>query len=199
MVDDVGVLEPELEEEAIGEEAGGVVVEERPRFRDRLGKARAALTGALVGVRGRAGIDDDTWDELEEALLRADVGVGVTDSLLDDLKGRVRTKEITEPDQLLEQLKLDMKDQLAGLDRELHLAAWSRGLAERVALRRGERGRQDDDHRQGGRAAGGRRATRGDGGGRHLPCRGGRAARDVGGAGRRGLRAGERGRRPRAR
>jgi fused signal recognition particle receptor len=122
VVDEVGVLEPELEEEDV-EEAGGVVVEERPRFRDRLGKARAALTGALVGVRGRAGIDDDTWDELEEALLRADVGVGVTDALLDDLKGRVRSKEITAPDQLLEQLKLDMKDQLVGLDRDLHLPA----------------------------------------------------------------------------
>jgi fused signal recognition particle receptor len=127
VVDDVGVLEPELEEEEVDEGAGGVVVEERPRFRDRLGKARAALTGALVGVRGRTGIDNDTWDELEEALLRADVGVGVTDSLLDDLKGRVKTKEITEPDQLLEQLKLDMKDQLAGLDRELHLPAGPEG------------------------------------------------------------------------
>ena len=121
VVDDVGVLEPELAEDEVDEEAGGVVVEERPRFRDRLGKARAALTGALVGVRGRAGIDNETWDELEEALLRADVGVGVTDALLDDLKGRVKSKEITEPDQLLEQLKLDMKDQLAGVDRELHL------------------------------------------------------------------------------
>src|SRR4249919_602535 len=103
VVDDVGVLERELDEEEAAEEAGGVVVEERPRFRDRLGKARAALTGALVGVRGRAGIDNDTWDQLEEALLRADVGVGVTDALLDDLKGRVMSREITEPDQLLEQ------------------------------------------------------------------------------------------------
>jgi fused signal recognition particle receptor len=127
VVDDVGVLEPELEEEEVDEGAGGVVVEERPRFRDRLGKARAALTGALVGVRGRAGIDNETWDELEEALLRADVGVGVTDALLDDLKGRVKTKEIAESDQLLEQLKLDMKDQLAGLDRELHLPAGPEG------------------------------------------------------------------------
>ena len=127
VVDDVGVLEPELEEAGVDEGAGGVVVEERPRFRDRLGKARAALTGALVGVRGRAGIDKETWDELEEALLRADVGVGVTDSLLDDLKGRVKAKEITEPDQLLEQLKADMKQQLAGLDRELHLPAGPEG------------------------------------------------------------------------
>ena len=34
----------------------------------------------------RAGITDDTWDDLEEALLRADVGVGVTTELLDGLR-----------------------------------------------------------------------------------------------------------------
>jgi fused signal recognition particle receptor len=106
---------------------GAVVVEERPRFRDRLGKARAALTGALLGVRGRAGIDAETWDELEEALLRADVGVGVTDALLDDLKARVKAQEITDPEGLLEQLKTDMKVQLAGLDRDLHLEPGAEG------------------------------------------------------------------------
>jgi fused signal recognition particle receptor len=106
---------------------GAVVVEERPRFRDRLGKARAALTGALLGVRGRAGIDAETWDELEEALLRADVGVGVTDALLDDLKVRVKAQEITDPEGLLEQLKTDMKVQLAGLDRDLHLEPGAEG------------------------------------------------------------------------
>ena len=108
-------------EEVAGEPPGAVLVEERPRLRDRVGKARAALTGALLGVRSRSGIDTETWDELEEALLRADVGVTVTDALLDDLKGRVRDKEITEPDALLEALKEDMKAQLAGLDRDLHL------------------------------------------------------------------------------
>ena len=68
----------------------------------------------------RSGIDSESWEDLEEAL-RADVGVTVTDALLDDLKARVRAKEITDPDALLEALKEDMKEQLAGLDRELHL------------------------------------------------------------------------------
>jgi len=108
-------------EEPAGEPPGAVLVEERPRLRDRVGKARAALTGALLGVRSRSGIDTETWDELEEALLRADVGVTVTDALLDDLKARVQAKEITEPDTLLEALKEDMKAQLAGLERDLHL------------------------------------------------------------------------------
>src|SRR5262245_25636664 len=118
-VDVVEELEP-AEEEAEEPGVGAVVVEERPRFRDRMGKARAALASALLGVRTRSGIDTETWDDLEEALLRADVGVGVTDGLLTDLKRRVSAKEITDPDALLDGLKVDMKDQLAGMDRELH-------------------------------------------------------------------------------
>jgi fused signal recognition particle receptor len=117
---DTGV-EPVEPDEVVEEAPGGVLVEERPRLRDRVGKARAALAGALLGVRSRSGIDGETWDDLEEALLRADVGVTVTDALLDDLKARVRAKEISDPDALLEALKDDMKEQLAGLDRELHL------------------------------------------------------------------------------
>src|SRR5262245_37981993 len=83
-----------------------IVVEPEPvkpvSLRDRLGKARAALAGVSAGVRGRSAIDEDTWMDLEEALLRADVGLGVTEALLDDLKARVKAKEITEPEQLLD-------------------------------------------------------------------------------------------------
>ena len=54
-----------------------------------MSKARSAFTGAFAGVLGRGAIDDDTWDDLEEALLRADVGVGVTEELLDGLRSKV--------------------------------------------------------------------------------------------------------------
>jgi fused signal recognition particle receptor len=88
-------------------------------LRDRLGKARAAFTGAFSGLLGRPAIDDETWMDLEEALLRADVGLGVTEALLDDLKARVKSKEITEPVQLLDALQGDMVERLAGADRSL--------------------------------------------------------------------------------
>src|SRR5262245_32511693 len=33
-----------------------------PTLRERMARARSALAGAFAGVRGRAGITDDTWD-----------------------------------------------------------------------------------------------------------------------------------------
>jgi fused signal recognition particle receptor len=89
-------------------------------LRDRLAKARSAFTGAFSSVLGRTGIGDDTWDDLEEALLRADVGLAVTEALLDDLKARVKAKEITEPGALLDALQADMVARLDGADRALH-------------------------------------------------------------------------------
>ncbi|HZX54445.1 MAG TPA: signal recognition particle receptor subunit alpha, partial [Ilumatobacteraceae bacterium] len=85
-----------------------VIEEERPTFRSRMSKARNALAGTLLGIRARGGITEETWEDLEEALLRADVGVRVTDDLLGGLRTKVKAKEITEPDQLLEALQAEM-------------------------------------------------------------------------------------------
>src|SRR5438094_4297687 len=63
----------------------------KPRFRDRLGKARSQFSGYVGSVLSRNAIDDTTWDELEEALILADVGVGATTAILDDLRGRVKS------------------------------------------------------------------------------------------------------------
>ncbi len=88
-------------------------------LRDRLAKARIAFSGAFAGVLGRSTITDETWDDLEEALLRADVGLGVTTSLLDQLKQRVKDKAINEPSELLDALQVDMVAQLQGADRTI--------------------------------------------------------------------------------
>ena len=68
----------------------------RPRFRDRLGKARGLFSGYLGSIRSRGRIDDETWDELEEALIRADVGIEPTTDLLDSLRDRVKAEGLTE-------------------------------------------------------------------------------------------------------
>jgi fused signal recognition particle receptor len=91
----------------------------RPRLRDRLGKARALLAGYFGELRSRSTIDDDTWDELEEALIRADVGVTSTQRILDDLRRRVKEAGASTPDELLDLLKTDLVESMAGADRSL--------------------------------------------------------------------------------
>ena len=74
---------------------------ERPRLRDRLGRTRSAFTGAFGRMRGRK-VDDETWDELEEALLLADVGMATTDASARRGAARgPRRQSVTEPDELI--------------------------------------------------------------------------------------------------
>jgi fused signal recognition particle receptor len=96
-------------------------------LRDRMSKARSTFAGAFAGVLGRGGLSDEDFDDLEEALLRADVGVAVTDDLLGGLRERVDAKEITEPQELLDGLQSEMTSRLAGSDRTLHFESGEAG------------------------------------------------------------------------
>jgi fused signal recognition particle receptor len=115
------------EAEAIVAEAPAAPPEPRvkPRFRDRLSKARGLLSGYVGSLVGRGKIDDETWDELEEALIRADVGVQPTQDLLDHLRTRVKEDGLTDGQQLLDALKVELKDRLSGFDRHLRYAETS--------------------------------------------------------------------------
>jgi fused signal recognition particle receptor len=96
------------------------VVEVEPvSLRDRLSKARLAFTGAFAGVLGRSTITEESFEDLEEALLRADVGIGVTTELIDGLRAKVAAKEITEPQGLIDELEAEMVSRLEGSDRSL--------------------------------------------------------------------------------
>ncbi|MFZ9843247.1 MAG: signal recognition particle-docking protein FtsY [Ilumatobacteraceae bacterium] len=90
-----------------------------PTFRDRLARARGVFAGATSGVLRRSTIDQSTWDDLEEAMLRADLGVKVTTQLLDSLRDRVKRRDITEPAALVDALRADMTSRLTGARREL--------------------------------------------------------------------------------
>jgi fused signal recognition particle receptor len=98
----------ELEAEAEAE------VEERPSFRDRLARARSAFSGYVGSVLSRTTIDAESWEELEEALIRADVGIGPATELLDAVRATVRERGITTSAELIEAVKAEMKSRLAG-------------------------------------------------------------------------------------
>jgi fused signal recognition particle receptor len=112
------------EAEAIVAEAEVVEAPEvlKPRFRDRLTKARGLLSGYVGSITRRTRIDEETWDELEEALIRADVGVDGTQDLLEHLRARVKADGLTDGAQLLDALKDELKERLGGQDLGLHLS-----------------------------------------------------------------------------
>jgi fused signal recognition particle receptor len=88
--------------------------------RDRLSKARANFTGAMSSVLSRGAIEQAVWDDMEEALLLADVGVNVSRGLLDALRAKVAAKEIERSADLVEALRNLMTDRLSGTDRSLN-------------------------------------------------------------------------------
>jgi len=90
-------------------------------LRTRLGRARDAFSGRLGGVRARDVVDAATWDELEEALLAADLGVDTTMGLLERVRGRAADEGVSDPDGVLGLVKADMVDVLGAADRSLAL------------------------------------------------------------------------------
>lgn len=88
-------------------------------LRSRLGRARGALGSGLTGVRGRGTVDPATWDELEDALVLADAGVGLASSLLDAVRRRAAESGVDDADRILGLLKEEMLGRLDGADRTL--------------------------------------------------------------------------------
>jgi fused signal recognition particle receptor len=117
---------PVLEAPPVVVEEPPVVVEEappavKPTFRERLGRARSTMSGYVGSVLARGRIDQETWDDLEEALIRADVGVSATTDILDRLRAAVAEQGISEPAALVEALKELLKSDLRAGDRTLRL------------------------------------------------------------------------------
>ena len=86
----------------------------------RFARAAGIFNGSFAVLRGKDKITSETWDELEETLLRADVGLKTTTALLDTLKSRVGRKDISTPQELLDALQGEMAGQLSSNSRELH-------------------------------------------------------------------------------
>jgi fused signal recognition particle receptor len=79
------------------------------------------LSGRIVAVAGRTRIDASTWEDLEEALVLADVGVARTAAMIDRLRARVKGGQIRTAEELIAGLKSDLKADMAEGDHTLHL------------------------------------------------------------------------------
>jgi fused signal recognition particle receptor len=74
------------------------------RLRSRLSRSQNAFGKGLLALLSRDKLDDDTWDEVEETLIMADVGVAPTTEIVQRLRERARvlgTSSATELRKLL--------------------------------------------------------------------------------------------------
>jgi fused signal recognition particle receptor len=108
----------------------GVLEVERPppsagrmvRLRARLARSQSSVGSALLNLLSRDRLDDETWDEIEEVLITADVGVVPARLMVDDLKTKVKVLGVRGPQEVRELLRGELLMQLGDEDRSLHTA-----------------------------------------------------------------------------
>ncbi|MEV6247056.1 signal recognition particle-docking protein FtsY [Streptomyces sp. NPDC051742] len=116
-VEDPVVAEPAAPEIEIPEPTAGRLV----RLRARLARSQNSLGKGLLTLLSREHLDEDTWEEIEETLLTADVGVAPTQELVERLRERVRVLGTRTPEELRGLLREELVTLLdPELDRTVH-------------------------------------------------------------------------------
>ncbi|QCX79404.1 Signal recognition particle receptor FtsY [Streptomyces sp. YIM 121038] len=85
------------------------------RLRARLSRSQNALGKGLLTLLSREHLDEDTWEEIEDTLLTADVGVAPTQELVERLRERVKVLGTRTPQELRTLLREELL-QLVGTD-----------------------------------------------------------------------------------
>ncbi|WP_347756947.1 signal recognition particle-docking protein FtsY [Agrococcus sp. ProA11] len=83
--------------------------------------AKWSLSGALKGMFQRETITEETWDDLEAALITADFGPDITEQLIDSLRADVERLMVDDPRDLKRMLRERLEERFAEYDPTLSL------------------------------------------------------------------------------
>ncbi|PKK83504.1 MAG: signal recognition particle-docking protein FtsY [candidate division Zixibacteria bacterium HGW-Zixibacteria-1] len=78
------------------------------KLKESLSKTRDNIFGKIGRLVSGRKIDDDLIDEIEEILLKADIGVGATDKIIENLREQARAERIVDSDEVFRLLKQEM-------------------------------------------------------------------------------------------
>jgi fused signal recognition particle receptor len=106
--EEAGVPGPRRSE--TGAPAGAEAEVVRPSLRDRLTKSRRFLADRLADAFG-GGPGDQTWEDVEAALIQADVGVATATRIVEDVKNSARARNVADPSDV----KALLADEVVGL------------------------------------------------------------------------------------
>ncbi len=94
------------------------------RLKEGLGKTRAAISDKVDAVLVSLGkVDDDLYEELEEALIMSDIGADTSMYIISLLKERAKSRGITEAMELKGVLREIVEEILSAQDSKMHLDA----------------------------------------------------------------------------
>ncbi|WP_431998471.1 signal recognition particle-docking protein FtsY [Sphaerimonospora mesophila] len=94
------------------------------RLRSRLARSQNVLGRGLLELLSRDRLDDDVWDEIEETLITADIGVSTTRAMVEDLRTKVKVLGTRSPDEVRKLLREELLTQVSpDLDRALRTEA----------------------------------------------------------------------------
>jgi fused signal recognition particle receptor len=93
------------------------------RLRGKLARSQSALGGVLLGLLSSDRLDDQTWDEVEETLIAADMGVAPARQVVEELRTKVKVEGNRDPASVRSMLRELLLEQVGpDLDRTLHTA-----------------------------------------------------------------------------
>jgi fused signal recognition particle receptor len=69
------------------------------RLRGRLGRSQSAFGSGLLGLLGAGDLDEDSWTEIEDTLLMADLGSATTDEIVTTLRAELVSRGVRTPEQ----------------------------------------------------------------------------------------------------
>lgn len=82
--------------------------ERKEKLDEGLERSRSGFFGQVAALFEREELTDDIWEELEELLIAADVGVETTFTLVEDLRERVESERLRRPSQVRDALKAEL-------------------------------------------------------------------------------------------
>ena len=92
------------------------------RLRARLARSQGALGSVLLGLLSRDALDDEAWEQIEDTLITADVGVAPSRQITDDLRVKVKVVGTRSRDEVRAMLKAELLAQIGtSSERALHL------------------------------------------------------------------------------
>ena len=93
------------------------------KLKTNLNRTRTRLGNGIAGlVMGQSGISDELLEDVETQLLTSDLGVEATTEIIENLRRKIKRKDLVDPSKFMQHLKSEMIDILQPCEQQLKIS-----------------------------------------------------------------------------